>query len=337
MQLFYRNIKTIKGILVATLLLILVEFAFHQDEIVQKYRSVFAAGRLMDKIDYINNYKPKLIVAGNSRIDNGIDPMTAKNLISSDSVDIFNLGIPGSNMRVIQGVTNYITANNNPLNSVSDHILIGLDPGLFILEEQLGYSIFFGDRKEMWNQQDFHWLLASIFRLWGFSPNLKGLREPDKLQKFIKASFSQVEAWGGDVTTNKGFRAEEGILSVKEQHNTEDFKNTMVLDNRAINYFMKIINDLKNQDIEVAIFYPLVYKNGKVIPVSELFEPDDLQLITDFLKKKNIRFISDIETDDFTFNDFFNPGHFNSKGAEKFTRKLITRLMNEWPSFVEIL
>ncbi len=88
------------GTLFAFLLLLMVELWLHTDSFLFRYRSVFAAGRAMDKILYIEKNVPATIILGNSRVDNGFDPKTLKiNTNALSNGIVFNLGIPGANAR----------------------------------------------------------------------------------------------------------------------------------------------------------------------------------------------------------------------------------------------
>ena len=56
-------------------------------------------------------------------------------------------------------------------------VVIGLDEGMVQSGDQLGYGIFFADRTAMWHEHEYVDLLRSSIRLWGFSDNLKELRD----------------------------------------------------------------------------------------------------------------------------------------------------------------
>ncbi len=62
------------GTLVALLLLAAVESVLHTDTFLYRYRSVFAAGRAMDKLLALEAAPATVLAVGNSRVDNGIHP-----------------------------------------------------------------------------------------------------------------------------------------------------------------------------------------------------------------------------------------------------------------------
>lgn len=93
------------GLAFALLLLAAVEAVLHTDAFLVRYRSVFAAGRAMDKVRYVESHPPALLIVGNSRVDNGFDPQAlAERLGKAQRNHIFNLGLPGSDARTLFGL-----------------------------------------------------------------------------------------------------------------------------------------------------------------------------------------------------------------------------------------
>jgi len=62
------------GAAFALFLLLVPEAMLHTDGFFYRYRAVFAAGRAMDKLRYVEATVPTLLIVGNSRVDNGFDP-----------------------------------------------------------------------------------------------------------------------------------------------------------------------------------------------------------------------------------------------------------------------
>ncbi|MBK8992640.1 MAG: hypothetical protein IPM40_13565 [Gammaproteobacteria bacterium] len=94
-----------KGLLVAALLLLLVEAGLHQDAALYRLRSVFAAGRALDKVLYVETHAPRLLILGNSRADNGFDPATVSSAMGAASPGpAFNMGLPGADAAVLTGI-----------------------------------------------------------------------------------------------------------------------------------------------------------------------------------------------------------------------------------------
>src|SRR5258705_10973381 len=85
------------GAAFALLLWLAAEAALHTDEFSYRYRAVFAAGRAMDKLNYVEANTPTLLIVGNSRVDNGFDPgAIASRLSVENRGQVFNFGLPGS-------------------------------------------------------------------------------------------------------------------------------------------------------------------------------------------------------------------------------------------------
>lgn len=64
------------GLLIGMLLLGAVEVWLHSDHFLYRFRSVFAAGRAMDKVRFVESSPPEVLILGNSRADNGFAPHT---------------------------------------------------------------------------------------------------------------------------------------------------------------------------------------------------------------------------------------------------------------------
>src|ERR1700720_1151671 len=88
------------GFVFALALLAVVEVWLHNDDFLYRYRSVFAVGRAMDKLRYVESQAPAVVIVGNSRVDNAFDPVTVRaNLHGIEPGQVFNLGMPGADAR----------------------------------------------------------------------------------------------------------------------------------------------------------------------------------------------------------------------------------------------
>lgn len=308
-----------KGLLVAAALLLALEICLHMTPWMQRYRAVFASGRLIDKLMYVSEVSPQLIVIGNSRIDNGIDPTVIAAELSIARQEVFNLGIPGANTRVIQGATHWLLERNSLSNS---HVLLGLDPSLFSLNEELGYSVFVLDKSQAWQLGDYAAWRDSWFRLWGFANNLKGLREPQKMIQWFQASTGELAAWGGELNTNQGFRAKQGVLSEAQQQAVSSELATTPLDVTAYQYFISAIKEWRDHDVAISVFFPVVFANGEVISVQQGFTEFDFKRLKTDLSRLGVRFLNSPKAASYGAEDFFNPGHLNVTGAEKYSQWL---------------
>ena len=162
------------GAAFALLLLLVPEAVLHTDEFFFRYRAVFAAGRAMDKLSYVEANAPTLLIVGNSRVDNGFDPgAIASRLGTENRGRMFNFGLPGSDTRTLFGLLTRLDRKELLGPSRIEVVLIGLDEGYLQPADALGYEVFFADRATMFEKGEYRDLARSLLRLWGYSDNLK--------------------------------------------------------------------------------------------------------------------------------------------------------------------
>lgn len=318
-----------KGVLTALLILLGLELYLHNEDFLHRYRSVFATGRAADKINYTINRKPQLIFVGNSRVDNAVNPKILIDALRLDSQSAFNLGIPGVNTLVLSGIAGKLVDRQLPGNRPPVIVLLGLDETLFTLADQLNYSVFFADRWQLLLDGNFKLLGSSVLRTWGYSNNLKGLREPGRLRDFFKATLTDQEPWGGPLKNNLGFRAKEGVLSEQEAARIPGENPIPHLDPVTIDYFYRFIASLQKEGVTIAVFYPPLY--GRKTAFEQAGNYSEYQKILQFLEKRNVTVIKNKGEVDFKREDFLNAGHLNKYGAEKYTLFLADSIQRLWP------
>ena len=181
----------------AALILLCAELALHSESIMQRYRSVFAVGRAMDKLHHVEKQPPRVLFMGNSRTDNGIDPRAVSHALGRPAAYSFNLGLPGANVLIYHGIVERLDARGL-LGAQGIHtVVLGLDESALQEDNLLGYVGFLADRAVLWESGRYQDWLGSYLRLWSYSANLRQLREPDKVLRFIEASSRQVDPIGG--------------------------------------------------------------------------------------------------------------------------------------------
>src|SRR5574337_2155121 len=98
---FWRRLgKPGAGAAVALVLIVGGEALLHSEAFMFRMRSVFAAGRAFDKVLYVEQKAPSLLVLGNSRVDNGIDPTTLATHISPGMTAFNQIGRASCRERV---------------------------------------------------------------------------------------------------------------------------------------------------------------------------------------------------------------------------------------------
>ncbi len=121
-------------------------------------------------------------------------------------------------------------------------MVIGLDEGYLQPADALGYEVFFADRSAMACHGEYIDLARSLLRLWGFSDNLKELREPAKLERFIRGeSRSSVEPIGGGAAEFAGYRAGFGGLQDAAQIGVQEAGSKKPPDPARIDYLERSI------------------------------------------------------------------------------------------------
>lgn len=198
--------RKVGGAVFAIILLLMFEFFLHTDSFLLKYRSVFAAGRLMDKLDALSELPIDVLLLGNSRTDNGFDPFLLK---ETTGLNTFNLGIPGANAEVLYGIVSRLDNEGMFGREKINKVLLGLDESIFQPGDSLGYGVFVANRNALLQGYQFKELFYTYFRLLGYGGQLKELREPEKLIRFFKATYQEIEPMGGSARKNYGFRPGE--------------------------------------------------------------------------------------------------------------------------------
>jgi len=320
-----------KGIIIGLLVLFGVELYLHNDDFLHRYRSVFAVGRAADKISHVVKMQPTIVFMGNSRVDNGIAPEVVSSTLKLRREDVFNLGIPGQNTRVLSGVVRELE-RRGALSAVQlQCVMIGLDESLFYPEDNLNYSVFLGDRLEMAAAHEYRDLFSSLFRLWGFSPNLKGLREPARMQGFIAATLTDREPWGGSVRDNLGFRAKQERLTTAERNAVPDQDMPEALDIQARTYLLAAIDRLVARGISVGVFFTPQYRRSNGFEWSGSDNDTYIQLLAD-IQTRGVALIHVADMDTYGADLFSNPGHLNEEGARRYSIALAQSMYGQCPA-----
>ena len=320
------------GVAFAVLLLAAVEVGLHADSFLIRYRSVFAAGRAMDKIRCIETSRPALLLMGNSRVDNGFDPRAlAERIGASQRGRIFNLGLPGSDARTLYGLLARLDRKGLLGPGEIEMVIVGLDEGYLQPADALGYEVFFADRAAMARRGEFGDLARSLLRLWGYSDNLKELREPAKLGRFIQASLHSIEPIGGGAAEFAGYRAGFGAAQDAAQIGVQEAGSKAPPDPARIDYLEQSIELLMKRGVRFAFVYPPLLNRDVlyVAPTDPAAHP--YVAIDRRLRDHGYPVIAlepGIRRDP---AEFINAGHLNDRGAKRFSALLADKLALLWP------
>lgn len=314
-----------KGLAVGLLLLLGVELYLHSDDFLHRYRSVFAVGRAADKVRHVAEIQPALVFIGNSRVDNGIAPSTIATTLGAEPDRVFNLGVPGVNTRVLNGIIQRLGDRLALHKKGVRCMLIGLDASLFREEDAMNYSVFFADRGAMLKYGEYRPLFASIFRLWGFSANLKGLREPARLRDFLSATLLDRDPWGGSAAQNRGFRAKKEVLDPARVKVEPAAMDIPALESPSVSYLLDTIDELRRRKVIVGIFFPPQFKRANIFESAQSTPINATRLLS-ALKQAGVHIYRVAESATFPAKWFANPGHLNQEGAQLYSLLLAQRI-----------
>lgn len=312
--------KPFGGTLIALLLLMCIEALLHTDAFLYRYRSVFAAGRAMDKVLAFEAKPTTLLILGNSRVDNGVSPDTMR---QATGLDAFNLGLPGAEACNIEGVVLRLDRNGVFAAGRTRHVLFGLDEGFFQRTGGLGYEVYFDDRERLLAHDRYRDWLRSAIRLWGYADSLRTLQEPAKFVQAVQASLGEVESWGGNASRTSGFRAADEVVNQDaSQIESQAGTTHRPPDPQVLECFWATTERLKAAQVGVSVFFT------PALHTSNAFNTDAVTADSPYSRMKG-EFIArgigvmDIDTRSIIAGKFFaNPGHLNRKGATQFTTLL---------------
>jgi len=323
------------GLITALVLLGLVELALHQDSVAQRYRSVFSAGRAIDKIMHVEQHPPKLLLLGNSRVDNDFDPHVIAPLLGMDPRgDVFNLGIPGANMMILHGVLTRLDQAGLLGPGQIEKLVIDLDEISFQAQDSLHLGVFLADRDSLLEEGQYAALFSSWLRLWGYAANLKGLREPGSLQRFIAASLGPVEPWGGATEDNLGYRA--GVRNKfqdDQQLRRQHALAAQAPDPAQQRWLWRIIELLETRGVDIAVVYPPLLDRQVSFLGGRGAIARSYQAMAAELSARGIPQLTAGAHGPGNVVDFANAGHLNARGGKKYSRALARELRSVWDSY----
>ena len=320
------------GCVFALALLGAVEAYLHTDGFLYKYRSVFAVGRALDKVRFVESHVPRILIVGNSRVDNAFDPTTVQaNLKGVAPGEIFNLGMPGADARTLYGILTRLDDEGLLGPKRIARVVIGLDEAFLQAGDTLGYGVFFADRRELLKDREYVKLLRSCLRLWGFSDNLKELREPAKLEEFLRATLHDVAPQGGSASAHLGYRAGFGGLQNVQQVAMQEAGSKRPPNPRLVHDFWRCLDLLARAKVQVAIvFPPLLNRDVLYIAPSD---PDagPYREIAARIAAHGIPMMALEPERPRRISEFVNAGHLNDLGAQLYSRILAKEMGEVWP------
>ncbi|WP_310447407.1 hypothetical protein [Thiobacillus sp.] len=301
---------------IAVLILLGVELTLHSDAVVQRYRSVFAVGRAMDKLQFIETRPPRVLFIGNSRTDNGIDPRAVSQALGQPAAYSFNLGLPGTNLLTWHGMIERLN-RQRLLGAGGIHtVVLGLDESALQDDNSLGYVCFFADRATLWQNGRYHDWLGSVVRLWSYSGNLRQLREPEKALRFLAASTRQIEPVGGAAATHLGYRAGFGAAQDQAQVDRQEDAAHQPPSPATLAFLWRMLDQLQAQGVRVFVTIPPLRDRdsafydaaGSAAPYRALLTRMQQRGVTVLAAPRG-----------YVPADFINAGHLRDAGAQRYS------------------
>lgn len=320
------------GFVFGLALVFAVEAYLHTDDFLYRYRSVFAVGRAMNKLRYVELHVPTILIVGNSRVDNAFDPKTLQAALPAVAPgQIFNLGMPGADARALYGILTRLAAEDLLGPRRIGRVVIGLDESFLQAGDSLGYGVFFANRREMLEDHEYVDLIRSWIRLWGFSDNFKELREPAKLEEFVRATLQDVEPLGGSAQSHLGYRAGFGGLQNAGQAEMQEAGSKQPPDPLLVRDLWRCLDLLSRRGVRVIIvFPPLLNRDVLYIAPSEPLSGPYVRIAAQ-IAARGIPMITLDPGGARRADEFVNVGHLNDRGAQRFSRTLAEQLGETWP------
>ena len=319
------------GLIVALLLLLVFESYLHTDAFLVRYRSVFAAGRALDKVRFAETHCPSIIVLGNSRVDNGFDPRAIQHgLELPDGREVFNLGVPGADSRVLGGILDRLDTAGCLRADRVGHLVLSLDEALVQMIDTLGQDVFFINPSRMWTDGQYQDAFRAVLRLYGYSTNLRQLREPASLQRFLAATTANIDSIGGGSALHLGYRAGWGGLQDREAAMRQDAGSLAPPDPVNLRQLWRMLDLLRSRGVHVVVVYPPLLNRDVLYLSANTSEGAPYRAIAAELQRRGV---PQIPLDAGAPRDpaeFVNAGHLNDFGAQRYSRLLANSLRQIW-------
>lgn len=308
-----------KAFWLAAAIVLCVELALHSDAVMQRYRSIFAVGRAMDKLDYVEKHPPHVLFVGNSRVDNGIDPRGLGQALGRPASDFFNMGLPGANVLSYHGVVKRLEADGL-LDATRIHtVVLGLDESGLQAENALGYVGFLANRAALLEAGLYRDWLGTYLHMWAYSANLRGLREPEKLSRMVRASVSELEPIGGATAQNLGYRAGFGGTQNNAQSIRQEHAARQPPAPYAEAFLWRLIDSLQAHGVRVLVTVPPLRDRVSAFYGSEP-EAVPYREVLERLKQRGVTVLP--QAAGYTPAEFIDPGHLNDTGAQRYSQAL---------------
>ncbi len=320
-----------RGLLVAALLLLAFELWLHTDSFLYRYRSVFAAGRALDKTLFAERRCPPLLLLGNSRADNGFDPRAVReHLRGGIEREAFNLGVPGADSRVLLGIVGRLDAAGCLRPDKTSHLVLALDESMVQAIDSLGQEVFFAGARQLWADAQYHDALRAVLRLYGYTNNLRQLREPATLLRFVQATLHDVEPVGGGAALHLGYRAGFGGLQDQQSASQQEAGSLAPPDAVNLRQLWRMLDLLEARGVRIAVTFPPLLNRDVLYLSTATVEGAPYRANAAELRRRRIPLPALDAGAPRDAAEFVNAGHLNDRGAQRYSRLLAESLNAVW-------
>lgn len=319
------------GLLLGALMLCVVELWLHTDGFLFRFRSAFAAGRAMDKVLFVEANRPELLILGNSRADNAFDPRTVRRALDLPiERDAFNMGIPGADTRVLAGILDRLDEAGLLGKGGVQFLVLTLDETLVQSVDTLGQEVFLASALHMWRDGQYHDAFRASFRLYGYSSNLRQLREPAILARFVRATYSEVEPVGGGAAAHLGYRAGFGGLQDGQSVRLQEAGSLKPPDPTNVRHLWRLLDLLSARGVRVTVVFPPLLNRDVLYIAEPRQESLPYLAISDELRRREIPMLALDAGPPRDPAEFVNAGHLNDRGAQRYSVLLGKALARAW-------
>jgi hypothetical protein len=196
--------------------------------------------------------------------------------------------------------------------------------------DTLGQEVFFAPIGSLLRDGQYKDAMRAGLRLYGYTDNLRGLREPASLQRFVQATLHDAEPLGGGAARHLGYRAGFGGLQDQAAAQQQELGSRAPPDAVNLRHLWRMLDLLQLRGVHVAVVFPpvlgreLLYRGGP--PAARAPYQD----VVDELARRGVPMIA---LDDAAARDpaeFVNAGHLNDLGAQRYSRLLAQALNRTW-------
>ena len=214
------------------------------------------------------------------------------------------------------------------------HVLLALDEALLQEVDTLGQEVFLADRARMMADGQVLDAMRATLRTWGYSANLRQLREPGTLQRLVAAVRGSVEPIGGGAAEHLGYRAGTGALQHADAAARQNAGSFAPPSEVNIRHLWRTLDLLSSHDVTVTVVYPPLL-NREVLYLADS-GPGALpfRAVATELARRGVRTVVLTDGEPRLASQFVNVGHLNDLGAQRYSRLLADSLKVVWTATV---